>query len=62
MYEKLRQKRKETNTTVKTLRGLINLKTDPSYFKKETGATTFTVEEAFVIADYFKTTVDKLFR
>ena len=61
MYEKLRAKRKESKTTVKTLCGLIGLKTDPAYFKKETGITDFAVKEAIKIAKHFNATVEDLF-
>jgi len=62
LYERLRLKRKESNTTVKVLRELIGLKGDPAYFKKETGKTKFTVDEALLIADHFATSVEALFR
>ena len=61
MYENLRKKRKDTNTTIKTIRKLIGIKTDAGYLKKETGATAFTIEEAKIIARYFETSVDILF-
>ena len=61
MYEALRKKRKDTNTTIKTLRELIDIQTDAGYLKKETGVTVFTVEEAKLLAGYFGMTVDALF-
>ena len=61
MYEVLRKKRKESNTTIKTIRSLFGIKTDAGYLKKETGATAFTIEEAKVLARYFDTTVEALF-
>lgn len=61
MYEKLRKRRKEKRATVKELIGVLNLKTEAAYFKKETGDVRFTVEEAIALARFLETTVEELF-
>lgn len=61
MYENLRKVRKESGAKVKTLAALLQLKTEPAYFKKEMGEVRVTVEEALILARYFETTVEKLF-
>ena len=62
MYVNLRKKRKDSNTTIKSIRKLIGIKTDAGYLKKETGATAFTIEEAKILARYFETSIDILFK
>ena len=61
MYEKLRAKRKKENIKARLLADLLNLKTVPAYFKKETCTVRITVEEAILLARFFKTTVEELF-
>jgi hypothetical protein len=62
MYEKLREKRKEKNVQVKNLCEILSLQTEAAYFKKETGAVKITVEEAILLARFFRTSVERLFR
>lgn len=58
-YE-LKSLRAKYNITQDTLADLLNI-TVSTYNRKENGNSSFTVEEAKVIAKIFKTTMDKVF-
>jgi putative transcriptional regulator len=52
--------RKKNNVTQKELASKLNI-SNKAYSYKELGKTEFTMNEMFIIADYFKEKIDKIF-
>lgn len=52
--------RKENNLKQRDIARLLNMH-EVTYSRKERGELDFTLSEAFILADYFNTTVDVLF-
>ncbi|BES63672.1 hypothetical protein SANA_01110 [Gottschalkiaceae bacterium SANA] len=61
MYVGLRKLRKNKQVPVRVLAGLLGLKTEASYYKKESGLIKFSVEEARKIAEYFEMSIEDIF-
>lgn len=61
MYELLRELRKQEGVSAKELAALLDLKTKASYYKKESGAIKFSIEEARKIASYFNKSIEEIF-
>ncbi|BES66087.1 hypothetical protein SANA_25260 [Gottschalkiaceae bacterium SANA] len=61
MYERLRVLRKQEGVSAKELAELLDLKTKASYYKKESGAIKFSIEEARKIASYFNKSIEEIF-
>lgn len=57
----LRKIRSENNLTHKEMANLIGLKTASAYYKKETGATPFSLAEAKIISEFFDKTIENIF-
>lgn len=60
MQEKLIIIRKRNNTNQETLAKLLDI-TTKSYSQKELGKTEFTMNEMFLISDYFKLSIEEIF-
>lgn len=52
--------RKENNIKQRDIARLLNMH-EVTYSRKERGELDFTLSEAFILADYFNTTIDALF-
>jgi len=61
LFEKLREIRTREKVTCEQLACLLGFKTKGAYHKKEQGTVPFTLEEAKVIADYFKKEINDIF-
>lgn len=61
MYDVLRKLRKQERVSAKELAKLLDLKTKASYYKKESGAIKFSVEEARKIACHFDKSIEEIF-
>lgn len=61
MNEYLKKLRTQNNLTHKEMANLIGLKTASAYFKKEIGATPFSLIEARIISDFFNKTIEDIF-
>ena len=61
MYSKLRATRLHEKVTCDRLASLLGFKTKSAYHKKEQGNVPFTLEEAKIIADYFKKDINDIF-
>lgn len=53
--------RKEQNITVKHMAELLELKSPSSYWKKENGDVSFSLNEAKKISIFFRKTIDEIF-
>ncbi|HDR3483912.1 TPA: helix-turn-helix domain-containing protein [Bacillus pacificus] len=60
MYKNLFIARRENRMTQEAASKVINI-SKQTYYMKETGKSDFTLTEAKLLANYFKTTVDDLF-
>ena len=61
MYVGLRRLRKNKQVPVPVLAKLLGLKTEASYYKKESGLIKFSVEEAKKVADLFEMSIEEIF-
>ena len=61
MYDALRALRRQEGISAMELAELLQLKTKASYYKKESGAVKFSVEEARKIAKYFGMKIEEIF-
>ena len=61
MFDKLKEIRVKEKVTCEQLANLLGFKTNGAYHKKEQGNVPFTLEEAKIIADYFKKEINDIF-
>lgn len=61
MINNLQKLRIEHGETQRDLAKLLGLKTSGAYCKKELGYTPITLQEAYIIAVHFKTTIESIF-
>lgn len=61
MYLHLRRARKEKGIPAQEMAELLGLQTKAAYYKKETGATKFTLDEARLVADMLGMPIEKVF-
>lgn len=61
MYENLRRIRNEKKISALEMAQLLGLETAAAYYKKESGAIKFSLEEAKKIAEYLKMPIDDIF-
>lgn len=61
MDESLRGMRKEKGSTLQEMSNLLGLKTASAYYKKETGTTPISLEEARILSEYFQRPLEKIF-
>lgn len=61
MFKKLKNIRKEQNITIKHMAELLELKSPSSYWKKENGDVSFSLNEAKKISIFFRKTIDEIF-
>jgi DNA-binding XRE family transcriptional regulator len=60
-YNKLNQLRKSKNIKVEDIMNTLDLKTKSAYYKKENGQIRFSLEEARLISELFKLSIEELF-
>jgi len=60
-YTKLRKIRNERNISAREMADLLGLKTEAAYYKKESGAIRFSIEEAKKIAQKLDMQIDEIF-
>ena len=61
MFEKLRKIRQEKNVKAKEIAEKMGLKTESAYYKKETRAVPFTLEEGKIVADILGMPIEEIF-
>lgn len=61
MYTELRNIRSTKNISSEEMAEVIGLKTRGAYYKKETGAVKFSLDEARLIAIYLNKTIEEIF-
>ena len=60
-YEKLRAIRNSKDVSAREMADILGLVTEAAYYKKETGAIRFTVEEAKLVANKLQMPIDEIF-
>ena len=61
MFTKLKNIRKENRISVKSMANMLKLKSPSSYWKKENGDVSFSLNEAKKISIFFRKTIDEIF-
>jgi transcriptional regulator with XRE-family HTH domain len=62
MYLKLKSTRVLNQTPIKELCKLLGIESEATYYRRENGSISFKVEEAKILAKFYKTTVEELFQ
>lgn len=60
-YGKLREIRNQKEITAREMADLLGLVTEAAYYKKETGAIKFTLEEAKLVSDKLGMPINQIF-
>ncbi|NLU49252.1 MAG: helix-turn-helix transcriptional regulator [Syntrophomonadaceae bacterium] len=61
LYKRLRSIRKSKGISAREMADLLGLVTEAAYYKKETGVIRFSIEEARLIAQKLRMSIDEIF-
>lgn len=61
MYKKLRETRNKKGVSAKKMAAALGLKTKAAYYKKESGLTRFSIDEAKIVSELLGEPVETLF-